>query len=1092
MKTRYFLLLAAMGLLASCTRETVDPQDAVSYGKTVIRVGLGSDTRTYMDAEKDAQNHHKMYWSAGDQIGINGQASEALGSMADPAQSASFTFNAALETPYKVIYPASLYTDATHVTLPATQTWRAGGFDDGMFPMAGYAAADGEVSLSSLCALVKVSVLQAASDADTDDIASVRFNGRSDEQVSGLFTIDYQAATLTGASTAAADKAVEVANTQATSTSTAVEYFLTVPAGTYADGFDIVVKDASNHTMTKSKTGSVTLQAGKFYNLAAFEFVPNGTELGIEISNAAELVQFAEDFNARVYPNSGEGLTVTLTDDIAFDATTSAAFNATGGIGLKNGVNADEDYYFSGTFDGGSHTISGLNATAPVFCATGSDGVVKDLIVDESCSFTFTHKNTSEAFFGAIAGYHKGSIEGVTVKADVTLAAVDGVEYMTSLGGLVGRATTGSLENCTYSGLVSTPTGFTATAPDDDPNLRKIIIGGLVGRFSNAGSISYSYFKGAISNEAQAKVEDENTDNSLLKRNPFLIIGGIVGHLDGGASVSFCHSTDDHETVTTLSSSTTAVGHIVIKSAVAYFSVAGGIVGEINKGTVSNCTNSALIFNTIFKASDNDSRYLYSGGIVGKNNANGTIDGCTNNAKVQHRANPRIQDLGGIAGNNAGTVSACINNAAVNHMTTGVTGATKKGGRVVNIAGIIGENAATATVSNVHNTADIQISAMESGTKSEARMGGIVAYNLADIDGGSSKNITNTGMIYFNTNFAVQFLGYELGGIAGYSQGSIQNAQNSGAVVFNWGSDANVASLAYLGGIVGKMDGNGTISGCINNINDSEGNGVNVAVKAGSAKHTENFAGGILGYSTKDVTISDCMNYSKVQGGNSTANNGATFYAGGIVAYLSGASSIADCTNSGIVYNNQRNNTDTNVGSTYNGGIAAYLKGTSENHITVEGCNNTAEGMFSRRGWLGGIVGYADYADISGCSFNKDVTLACLSRGIGGIIGWGENTTLTSCNYTGAELSATQIQANRAGGIAGRLDNGSVTGCNSSVETFMSHPSSDDIPVDGGAIIGISNTNTVTNCHYKSTINGADANIVGTGEFTGEGNAADL
>ena len=150
--------------------------------------------------------------------------------------------------------------------------------------------------------------------------------------------------------------------------------------------------------------------------------------------------------------------------------------------------------------------------------------------------------------------------------------------------------------------------------------------------------------------------------------------------------------------------------------------------------------------------------------------------------------------------------------------------------------------------------------------------------------------------------------------------------------------------------------------------------------------------------------------------------------------------------------------------------------------------------MFSRRGWLGGIVGYAEYADVSTCTFNKDVTMDCLCRGIGGIVGWGANTNVSSCTFSGSELSATQIQANRAGGILGRLDGGTVDGCSSSVMTFMSHPSTDDVPVEGGAIVGISGAgNTIQNCHFKDSINGNDANIVGTSEFTdGGGNVADL
>ena len=1087
-----------MGLLASCAKEMEPVREALSDVpgvQTTIQVGIDPvATKTYMGALEAGA--HKVYWSDGDQIAINGAASEALAGVPANSQKATFSFTGTLVTPYNVLYPAADYTDATHITLPDNQTWKSGNFADNMVPMAGYSADGSNISVKYLCSLLKVSILRKATEADEDNLAAVYFKGGNNEQVKGLFTVDYANGTLTGASGSVDDKMVKVSHDLATSTSSAAVYYITVPAGTYSSGFSLIVQDVNNHCMTMSKGGSVTLTAGKIYNLAEFAFDPDGTYLSadIEIASAEELVAFATAYNAKTYDSQA----VKLTADITFNASTSAAFNATGGIGLKDGINGTEDYYFSGVLDGDGHTISGLTATVPLFCATGSSGAVKNLTLDNTCSFNFTHPNTAEIFFGSIVGYHKGKLENVSVAADINLAAVDDVQYMTSLGGLAGRVTVGRLSSCEYSGLISTPSDFTVTAPGEDANNRKLIIGGLVGRFSNAGSVTGSAFKGAISNEAMVMAEEQS---DKLKRNPYTIIGGVVGYLDGGATISSCITTADHAKIQSAHSGSTSNGHIVTKTTRAYNTAVGGIVGEANNGTVSDCTNAAEIFNSIFKVFDqplstDDSRYMKVGGIVGKNNAKGTISNCVNNGSVQHRSNPKMQDIAGIAGYNAGSVTSCTNNAAVNHMTTGVSGATKKGGRIVNIAGIIGENIEGATVSDVHNTANIQISAMESGTGSEARMGGVIAYNAADIDGGGSKNITNSGQVYFSPYFNNQFLGYELGGIVGSSTASVKNARNSGYVLVSWNTtDAGyVASKFYIAGVVGKMDGDGTIAGCENVGGDSNAGEVYFNVKASSLGHTDNYIGGILGYSASTVTLSDCVNSGYVHGGNSTNVVDKTCFTGGIVAYLGGASSsITNCDNSGVVYNNQRNNTDTNTASTYNGGVAGYLLGTSEGHITVTGCDNTATGMFSRRGWLGGVVGYAEYADLTNCSFNKDVTLDCLCRGIGGIVGWGVYTTVTSSTFSGVNLSATQIQANRAGGIAGKLENGTVDGCYSHVETLMSHPSSDDVPVAGGAIVGISGDgNTIQNCHYKSEINGEGANIVGTGSFSGSGNVADL
>ena len=112
-----------------------------------------------------------------------------------------------------------------------------------------------------------------------------------------------------------------------------------------------------------------------------------------------------------------------------------------------------------------------------------------------------------------------------------------------------------------------------------------------------------------------------------------------------------------------------------------------------------------------------------------------------------------------------------------------------------------------------------------------------------------------------------------------------------------------MAKKVHLGGIVGYMNGNGTISGCTNTGGASNAGEVNLAVKNGSGGHTDNYAGGILGYTAKDVTISNCTNSGYVHGGNSTKVNSTSCFMGGIAAYLAGASSISGCTNSANVGN---------------------------------------------------------------------------------------------------------------------------------------------------------------------------------------------
>ena len=1070
MKKSVVFSLAATVLLAGCAKEISTPEVVVTPNGETYTLSIGiPETKTQL-GDLDGTKR-KVYWSDGDKIAVNGNESVALSNVAAKSTVAQFTFSAAQTAPFNVLYPASILKDASTVTLPAQQTYAEGSFADGACPMAGYSADGNSVALNYLCAVLNVPLKKAN---DSHNITSVKFASAGSEQVSGDFTINYGNASLTGAG---GSNFVTVTLNEALS-ETAKDIYIVVPAATYASGFSLVIADASGHEMTKSKNVSVTLEAGHVYNFEELAFTPSLGPADLTISSAEDLVQLAVNYNKGEY--TGRELTVNMNANVSFDSTSSSAFAATGGIGYL-------DEYFHGTFNGNGYSISNYSGSAPLFAYIGSSGVVKNLVIDSSCSFEFTPSAEADSYFGAIAGYHKGLIDNVTVNAGVAFAGVADLAQLSALGGIVGRCTVGTISNCKFAGALEVPAGFASTA--------KLLVGGIVGYTSNNdGVISNCTLDGTIGVAAKVTSTD--------KSNPYMIVGGIVGY--NSASVSEC-VTNDHPTVETLYSG--ANGTIVIKTDTSYNTAVGGFVGENASGKVSSCENNASIFVTIFKgAGDASARYLRSGGIVGKNDANGVVSSCTNNAKVQHRSNPRLQSIAGIVGHNSGTVTSCTNNADINHMTTGVSGVTNKGGRIVNIAGVIGDNLEGAVVSDLHNTASIQISAMESNYDAtndkpvcEVRMGGVVAYNFVELDGGANKDITNSGQVYFSPNFDKQFIGYELGGIAGYSTASVKNAKNSGYVHFRWNSNANVASKVYLGGIVGKMEGDGTISGCVNEGGESNAGEVYLNVLAGAAKHTDNYVGGILGYTANNVMISECTNSGYIHGGNSDKQNGTSCYIGGIVASLSGNSSISWCTNTGIIYNNHSSNSAGTNNTAFNGGIAGWVSGTAEGVVSISNCEHKTTNLSPRRGYSGGIVGYANYASLESNNVTG-IGFAGSAYFIGGVAGWAVNSTITSCNYTGTSIVSSQIQ--RAGGIVAKLGAGTLlNSCSSSAATITGPTeAADGVTYVYGAIAGESaEGSTIQNCHYPAsgTINGGGTShtwqICGDSNFSdGGGNAADL
>lgn len=1112
MKTRYYFLLLAAALLAGCAKEMKEeilPEEA-SQGKFFLEVGINPATSTLM--ETNVGTSHKVFWSDGDIIKVNDKVSDALSSVPANSQVASFSFAEAPSTPYKVLYPAGIWVDASHVSLPAVQTYKADGFADGMFPMAGYSSDGSNITLSHLCAVLKISVLQETTahaearsgSVDADNIAAIRFKGRNSEKVSGNFEITYNPAAITAASGTGADLEVRVAKNQATSTSEAVVYYIVVPARTYSNGFDIIVQDVKGHIMTKSKESSKTFEAGHLYSYPEFEFVPTATELGVEISNAQQLIDFATAFNNKEYEALGSSLVATLTSDITFDASSSALFNATKGIGLKISYYGDaEDYYFDGVFqseEGHKYTISGLEATVPLFKATSSSATIKDFTIGSTSSFTFTHSKAAELDAGAVVGYHRGTLKNVDVAADVSLAAVDAVNKVTALGGLVGRVVVGSVDNCNYSGAITVPAGFQASD-------QKIYIGGLVGEISNAdGKVKDSGFSGTIDNEGQMIAASETDD---FKANPQLMIGGIIGFNTG--TVDNC-TVANHATGITVTlndgSDHNYTGTVVTHSTNAYHYSIAGIAGR-NDGTVKDCTNNATVLN-IFSAERGTSgnmngRYLEVSGIVGFNSSGKTVSSCTNNGGIITRANPKVQYVGGVVAWNYGTVSSC-ENASTATIGMGTSHFSPYGARMSYVGGVIGHNRSSATVSDIQNAAAITVSRVESTTGVTHRIGGVIGQSDAVVDGtNAGGTISNSGNIAQSngvgmcaTPTAENDYGYSIGGVVGYATKAVKNVSNGGTVTYTCTATGVGAQYVYVGGVVGKMMAASTvdIEKCTNTANVSFVASASHKANA-DTRYYYNYLGGIVGYAKNAAIKGDssnkCTNSAQVKGGDGGDNNNQaspSFAVGGIIGYITGESSIDYCAliGTGNAYNDHWSNRGiTNYDCPTVGGIVGQIAGADGSPISVTNCEVASTATINaRRGAIGGIVGIAKYASVSDCTVPINMSSTQSGYFYGGIIASAQNSTISDCTYSGSTLQSSQLQI--GGGIIGKLDTGStVDGCSSSATTVNKNGTA--VSATGG-IAGQSVAGTyIKNSHYKSSIS-----ICGDSNFSdgGESNAGDL
>ena len=170
---------------------------------------------------------------------------------------------------------------------------------------------------------------------------------------------------------------------------------------------------------------------------------------------------------------------------------------------------------YTGTFDGGGHTIKGLTVTTydqfvGLFGSIGYAGTVKNVMM-EDVQIT---SNRSSGFAGGVAGYSDGTIENCSVSGSVS-----GTVYV---GGVVGAQWDGSITGCSSSATVK----------------GTVNVGGVVGQTNGGATLTACYATGDVTLEIDPKKN---------------ISGGSLVGFNGGSSLLTCYATGN---VTSTGSST--------------------------------------------------------------------------------------------------------------------------------------------------------------------------------------------------------------------------------------------------------------------------------------------------------------------------------------------------------------------------------------------------------------------------------------------------------------------------------------------------------------------------------------------------------
>ena len=202
-------------------------------------------------------------------------------------------------------------------------------------------------------------------------------------------------------------------------------------------------------------------------------------------------------------------------------------------------IGIDYNHQYTGTFDGGDHTITGLTVTgsneyAGLFGRIGSGGTVKNVVLE---GVQITSDNSS-GYAGGIAGWSfKGKIENSSVSGSVSGNSIAGAVVGTQLGGAI----TGCSSSATVKGVT--------------------FAGGIAGETNSGASLTACYATGDVT------VENDGTSNALA--------GGVVGYNGGSSTLTACYAAGN------VSGKGSGTIHV------------GGAVGK-NYGTLTACYWSGL------------------------------------------------------------------------------------------------------------------------------------------------------------------------------------------------------------------------------------------------------------------------------------------------------------------------------------------------------------------------------------------------------------------------------------------------------------------------------------------------------------------
>ena len=536
MKKFYSIFVAVVALFAvACTTDaTVDSSIDICPGnQTAVTLSL-EESRTQLG--ENIGGGYPLYWSEGDQISINGVASNALSAEQAGSSKATFIVSGTLQRPFCIAYPTA---DEGKVRFAEKQSHVGNTtFGSGVSTMYAYSEDGQGAELTHLTGVLRLGII------GSDKLAMAQISTIDRAPIAGEFDFDFELGEATA--TEASKDVIEYSFGEGVQLSNEPTYIhVAVPAGVYEELY-ITLYDINGGVMYARVKADDTkpLSAG---NVRTFSNTINYASIAqnfFVVSNAATLKSFAEQ-------------AATLAKDVIFVADVDM---------LNEEWTPIEG--FSRTINGNGYAIKGLKA--PLFGTTSAK--IKGLHLTE-----LNAEWTTYAKAGAFASYLADggvlshcSTDGKIVINNTTYAEpVVRQQYDFVYGGLVGLTTGATIEHCENNADIT----ITSVCSQEvaGSNFYGFSFGGVVGAADlveggNPTSITHAVNHGKIL-----------VNNTLPLSRGYYWMGGVFGQTIADNSLSAFSHCYNYGNISTIKDCPLAVLRL------------GGVFGDLATNEISTC-----------------------------------------------------------------------------------------------------------------------------------------------------------------------------------------------------------------------------------------------------------------------------------------------------------------------------------------------------------------------------------------------------------------------------------------------------------------------------------------------------------------------